>query len=338
MNKMKTINLVLIVVFAMFVTQACVSTKKYEAQEALAKRHLSQKLECQEKLDEAKNQIAEFKGSQSKLEKQLSDLMNDTIRLGLENRQLIKTLNDLKNANNQLSNKQKEIIDASSARQEQLTKELAEKERLLNQKEAQLEALLKSLAEREANMQKLKEEIDGKSNRINELESSLAAKDAALADLKNKITDALKGFSSDELTVVEKDGKVYVSMSEKLLFKSGSFVVDPKGEQALAKIAEVLKKQTDVDIVVEGHTDNVPYKGTGQLQDNWDLSVKRATSVVRILVEKNNLPVDNVSASGKGDTKPIASNETAEGKAKNRRTDIILAPQLDKLFKIIEGK
>lgn len=330
-------NLILMII-GVAILQSCVSSKKYQAQEALAKKHLSQKLECQDNLANAKAEIAELKNAKSKLEAQVAALINDTTRMGMENRQLTKTLNDLKSANDQLSSKQKELIDASSARQEQLTKQLADKERLLNQKEAELNALSKSLAEREANMQKLKDEIDGKSKRIDELEASLAAKDAALADLKNKIIDALKGFSSDELTIVEKDGKVYVSMSEKLLFKSGSFVVDPKGEQALAKIAEVLKKQTDVDIVVEGHTDNVPFRGSGQLQDNWDLSVKRATSVVRILVEKNKLPADNVSASGRGDTQPVASNETAEGKAKNRRTDIILAPRLDKLFKIIEGK
>jgi chemotaxis protein MotB len=329
---------VLLLLVGIIMLHSCVTSKKYKEQESLAKRYLAQKNDCNDRLSNANKEIAELKEAKSNLEELVANLTSDTARLGLENRQLYRTLYDLKSANDQLSEKQKELIAASSAKQDQLIKELAEKKRELELKEAELNALSKSLTDRENKLKQMQSEVDQKSIRINELEASLAAKDSALAQLKSKIIDALKGFSSDELTVEEKNGKVYVSMSEKLLFKSGSFTVDAKGEQALAKIAEVLKKQTDVDIVVEGHTDNVPYKGTGQLQDNWDLSVKRATSVVRILVEKNGLSSDNVTASGRGDTQPVATNDTAEGKAKNRRTDIILAPQLDKLFKIIEGK
>jgi chemotaxis protein MotB len=325
------------IIIGVALLSSCVSSKKYKDQEALAKRYLAQKNDCNDRLTKANAEIAELKEAKSALEAKVNALAADTSRLGIENRQLHRTLQDMKAANDLLSEKQKELIASSSARQEQLTKELADKKRELERKEAELNALSKALDEKEENLKKMMAEIDQKSYRINELEYSLAAKDSALAQLKSKIIDALKGFTSDELTVEEKNGKVYVSMSEKLLFKSGSFAVDTKGEQALAKIAEVLKKQTDVDIVVEGHTDNVPFRGSGQLQDNWDLSVKRATSVVRIL-EKNGLSTENVSASGRGETQPVASNETPEGRAKNRRTDIILAPQLDKLFKIIEGK
>lgn len=317
---------------------SCVPQKKYQEQEALAKRHLSQKIECQNELEITQQELADLKEQHADLLEKYNNLKSEYDKLVTEKAELAKTLNDLKLANDMLTDKQREIIEASSKRQEQLTKELADKKRELDLKESELESLSKSLKDREDKLSELLGDVDAKTRRIHELEASLAAKDSALAQLKNKITDALKGFTSDELTVEEKNGKIYVSMSEKLLFKSASFSVDSKGEEALGKIADVLKKQTDVDIIVEGHTDNVPYRGSGQLSDNWDLSVKRATSVVRILVDKNNLSSDNVTAAGRGETQPVADNETVEGKAKNRRTDIILSPRLDKLFDIIEGK
>lgn len=329
-------NLVILVCLGLFL-HACVPQKKYQEQEALAKRHLSQKIECQNELEITQQELADLKEQHADLQEKYNNLKSEHDKLVTEKAELAKTLNDLKLANDMLTDKQKEIIEASSQRQEQLTKELADKKRELDFKESELESLSKSLKDREDKLSELLGDVDAKTRRIHELEASLAAKDSALAQLKNKITDALKGFTSEELTVEEKNGKIYVSMSEKLLFKSGSFAVDSKGEDALAKIAEVLKKQTDVDIIVEGHTDNVPYRGTGQLVDNWDLSVKRATSVVRILFDKG-LGTENLTAAGRGETQPVADNETSEGKAKNRRTDIILSPQLDKLFAIIEGK
>ena len=158
----------------------------------------------------------------------------------------------------------------------------------------------------------------------------------ASEDLMAKIKKALTGFTSDELTVEMKDGKVYVSLSEKLLFKSGSAVVDKKGKEALAMVGEVLAKQPEIDIMVEGHTDNVPLKGQ-VIKDNWDLSVLRATSITRILTQDYKVSPKQVIPSGRADNFPIADNTTAEGRAKNRRTDIILAPKISELVKIIEG-
>ena len=148
--------------------------------------------------------------------------------------------------------------------------------------------------------------------------------------------DALLGFSTDELTVREKDGKVYVAMSDKLLFQSGSARLDKRGEEALGKLAEVLNKQTDIDVFIEGHTDNKPIN-TVQFKDNWDLSVIRATSVVRILIKNYNVNPLQIQPSGRGEYMPVDDNETIEGRSKNRRTEIIMAPKLDKLFQMLQS-
>ena len=140
----------------------------------------------------------------------------------------------------------------------------------------------------------------------------------------------------DELTVREKDGKVYVAMSDKLLFQSGSARLDKRGEEALGKLAEVLNKQTDIDVFIEGHTDNKPIN-TVQFKDNWDLSVIRATSVVRILIKNYNVNPLQIQPSGRGEYMPVDDNETIEGRSKNRRTEIIMAPKLDKLFQMLQS-
>ena len=147
--------------------------------------------------------------------------------------------------------------------------------------------------------------------------------------------NALLGFNSDELSVEIKNGKVYVSMSDKLLFKSGSSTVEDKGKEALKLLADVLNKNTDIDILVEGHTDNVPIK-TAVYKDNWDLSVARATSIVRILTLDHKIAPTRLTASGKGEYFPRADNDTAEGRAKNRRTEIILSPKLEEIMQLLK--
>lgn len=190
---------------------------------------------------------------------------------------------------------------------------------------------------------KLDTELQRKTNaliesnkKIGDMQALIDKQRVASEELMAKIKNALMGFTSDELTVEMKDGKVYVSLSEKLLFKSGSAVVDKKGKDALAKVGEVLAKQPDIDIMVEGHTDNVPLKGQ-VIKDNWDLSVLRATSITRILTQDYKVSPKQVIPSGRADNFPIADNTTDEGRAKNRRTEIILAPKISELVKIIEG-
>ena len=180
-----------------------------------------------------------------------------------------------------------------------------------------------------------KNELNEREHTINELQQMINAQNEKVRKLLSSVKDALLGFSSDELTVREKDGKVYVAMSDKLLFQSGSARLDKRGEEALGKLAEVLNKQTDIDVFIEGHTDNKPIN-TVQFKDNWDLSVIRATSVVRILIKNYNVNPLQIQPSGRGEYMPVDDNETAEGRSKNRRTEIIMAPKLDKLFQMLQ--
>ena len=181
-----------------------------------------------------------------------------------------------------------------------------------------------------------KNELNERERTINELQQMINAQNEKVRKLLSSVKDALLGFSSDELTVREKDGKVYVAMSDKLLFQSGSARLDKRGEEALGKLAEVLNKQTDIDVFIEGHPDNKPIN-TVQFKDNWDLSVIRATSVVRILIKNYNVNPLQIQPSGRGEYMPVDDNETAEGRSKNRRTEIIMAPKLDKLFQMLQS-
>ena len=199
-------------------------------------------------------------------------------------------------------------------------------------------SLYSNLSEQEKLNMLLKEKMEKLAEReatINKLQAEVDAQNARLQSLLNSVKDALLGFSSDELTVTEKNGKIYVAMLDKLLFESGSAQVNKQGKEALGKLAEVLKKQHDIDVFIEGHTDNKPIK-TVQFKDNWDLSVVRATSVVRILTKDYGVNPLQILPCGRGEFMPVDNNESVEGRAHNRRTEIIMAPKLDKLMDILK--
>jgi len=226
-------------------------------------------------------------------------------------------------------NRIKQLYDNLLTNSGELNSDLAQQQQRLLAIEDDLEI------ERKKN-QELAQDLAKREQRVLELEKILADKEAAVQELKKKVTDALLNFNNDELTVEVKNGKVYVSLSEKLLFKSGSVKVDAAGESALQKLATALAGNQDLNILVEGHTDNVPIGRTSQyMNDNWDLSVMRATSIVRILTESGIDPA-LVTAAGKGEYLPVATNDTPNNKSLNRRTEIILTPKLDELFKILE--
>ena len=199
-------------------------------------------------------------------------------------------------------------------------------------------SLYSNLSEQEKLNMLLKEKMEKLAEReatINKLQAEVDAQNARLQSLLNSVKDALLGFSSDELTVTEKNGKIYVAMSDKLLFESGSAQVNKQGKEALGKLSEVLKKQHDIDVFIEGNTDNKPIK-TVQFKDNWDLSVVRATSVVRILTKDYGVNPLQILPCGRGEFMPVDNNESVEGRAHNRRTEIIMAPKLDKLMDILK--
>ena len=200
---------------------------------------------------------------------------------------------------------------------------------------AELEAKGKALAAEQERLNKLKAELQERSSRVNELESKMAAQEAGLTALKDKLSKALNSFEGKGLTVEQKNGKVYVSMENKLLFGSGSWIVGPEGKRAVVEVAKVLADNPDIAVLIEGHTDNVPYAGGGQIADNWDLSTKRATAIVTIIKENKKVDPKNLTAAGRSEFAPIAPNNTAEGKSKNRRIEIILTPKLDEISKLL---
>ncbi|MCC7298255.1 MAG: OmpA family protein [Bacteroidia bacterium] len=297
--------------------------KELETAKAVSEQKLEGKVaDCETRNSSLLTTIAELEGRRAFLENQISALIDSLTACReelAENEAFIKSLGD------QLDDQKRK-----------LAAELETKNKMLQQKEIELNnAMARAEAER-ANVEKLRSELEKTSDRVKKLERELNNKDSAVLALKEEISKALSGFDALDIQVENRNGKVYVSMAEKLLFKSGSITVDPKGKEALVKLAAALNKKADVQVTVEGHTDNKPMNSE-KIKDNWDLSVLRATSIVRILTQDGTMNGSRITANGRGDTQPVASNDTPEGRALNRRTEIILTPRLDKILDIINS-
>jgi len=206
----------------------------------------------------------------------------------------------------------------------------------LEVKQAALAANKQALEKERKRLEQLQKDLADRSNRIDELEAVIAAKDANLRNLKNTISRALTDFEGKGLTVEQRDGKVYVSLENKLLFDSGSWTVGANGRTAVKQLGNVLGDNPDIAVLIEGHTDNVPYGGSGNLKGNWDLSAKRATAIVNILRENKSIDPKNLTAAGRGEYAPVVPNNTAENKAKNRRIEVILTPKLDEVTALLK--
>ncbi len=207
--------------------------------------------------------------------------------------------------------------------------DLAKKEQLMRELEGDLTGQRQDLA-------RLRAELEARNARLTEMEEMLYRKDSIMNALRRTVSDALLGFEGQGLSVTQKNGKVYVSLEEKLLFGSGSTVVDPNGKRALQQLARVLARNPEIRIMIEGHTDDVPFRKGSSIKDNWDLSVLRATSIVRILLESADIDPKRITAAGRGEFLPVDPAKTPEARRKNRRTEIILSPNLDELYKILE--
>lgn len=306
----------------------CVTAKKHD--------DLRQRLNATEQAQttaerQAREAVAELK----KATEQLNELRLTNRRLESDSAQTGNVLRRTQNLYRELSDTYEKLIKNNekvlankSADYQKVAQDLA-------RREAELGELSASLNKSRSEIDKLAADVKSREQRLAELEKALAEKDAAVNALRAKVSNALLAFKSNELQVKVKDGKVYVSLSEQLLFKSGSTKVDPKGQDALTKLATVLREQPDVNVVVEGHTDNVPVlKGTAGMQDNWDLSALRATEIARLLTTGGVQP-ERVTASGRSQYVPVAPNDSPQNKAMNRRTEIILTPKLDELFQIL---
>ena len=324
---------------------SCVSKQKYlESQNALTNCSKERKaLKSEVMTLETANK--ELLADKNRLNTQLNRLADDTLAYNRKYSSLNRQYNTLKKSYDDLaqsyqkldaSNKKESAIILKNIQELQLALENKEKE--LSQKEKSLRVMSDSLQILADSILQKSMDLERQQKKLSELQSILDKKEEDVRILKDKIKQALQGFDGSGLTVYEKNGKVYVSMEEQLLFASGSFQIDKRGEDALRKLAHVLAADPDINISIEGHTDNVPYKGASgaQIKDNWDLSVMRATTVVKTLLKYGNISPDRLTACGKGEFVPLDKNNTKEARAKNRRTEIILTPKLDALFEILE--
>lgn len=287
---------------------------------------LAQKVRLEADLADKEGQLEKANESLQQLDERVKKLSADTTSLAETLRAREARLNELDKEYAQLNAYYKNLLTSSG----KLNRDLA-------QQQEQLLAIQANLDRTRRMNDSLNVSLTEREKKVQELESVLAAKDKAVNDLKNKISNALLNFKENDLTVNVKNGKVYVSLAEQLLFASGSTDVDSKGITALQQLAKAIKDQKDINILIEGHTDNVPISRKSQyMQDNWDLSVMRATAITKILTKAGVSP-KQITASGRGEYIPLAANDTPQNKQKNRRTEIIITPNLDELFKILES-
>ena len=298
----------------------------------------------------------------SKIYKELdgkyTSLKNDYDTLSAQNEAVINERNSLQNQLDQLQKKYDSLITDRNALQQELTalhkkyealnesysaleqnssKEIADNIQKNRELLAQLEAKELALAAENDRLLKLEADMQERSQRIAELELLITSKDQAMRDLKNAISSALTAFEGKGLTVEQRNGKVYVSMENKLLFKSGSWAIGSEGRIAIEQLGSVLADNPEIAVLIEGHTDNDPFSSGGQIANNWDLSTKRATAIVQILSENASINPESLTAAGRGEYAPITSNDDTEGKAKNRRIEVILTPKLDEISKLLNN-
>ncbi len=277
----------------------------------------------------------EMKASINSMESDLEGVRETRDEIQSEYEGLQNDFSDLNRQYEDLQQTQEALLQGHTRETRRLLTELQQAQEDLVTKEDRLRELEENASREMLDLEKLRAELEDRNQRLIELERVVNDKDAQMNALKDAVSSALFGFEEEGLSVYTKNGMVYVSMEEKLLFQTGSIEVDPKGVQALKTLAGVLEDNQDILITVEGHTDDVPVRSNASFTDNWDLSVKRATSIVRILLENSSIDPTRLIASGRGEYLPVDPAGTAEARQKNRRTEIILTPRLDELYKLL---
>ena len=325
-----------IAVLAATVLVSCVPQRKLE--------------ECQDKQKACETELSALKTSAQANEAKVKDmteqltrnakdidgLKRDTNIMGANYRILTVKYDKLNQLNDELMDKLNKQLSSSEKDNAKLSGDLQSTQTALLKKQDELTILSGQLNRQKQSLDSLSAQLQLREKRVNELESVLKQKDQAAADLKKKLSDALYNFENKGLTITQKNGKIYVSMDESLLFASGKTAVEPKGIEALKNVAKVLDQNPDINIMVEGHTDDVPMHGNGEIKDNWDLSVMRATSVTKIILQASpGIDPKRISAAGRGEFFPLDPAKTADARKKNRRTEIILTPKLDELLKVL---
>lgn len=324
MKKRYSIIAILFTVTALM--SGCVSQAKYN--DLLLKQQrcqdeltfmTSENQKCQDVKKDLTNQLNTLKA-------EVEQLQNDTMRLYRKARSAEREYEKSKQDYDELL---QNFTDVSSTNQSTINDLLGN----LDKYKDELTVKEKMLAMQQDSLARSRAELALKEQRISEMQNILAQNEAEMKALKDKVSNALKGFEGSGLNVHEKDGKVYVSMDDKLLFASGSWTINEQGLQAIQNLAKVLENEPEISVLIEGHTDNVPYRGSGQIKDNWDLSVMRATAIVKLLLQNGKgINPARVEACGHGEYAPKVANDSPEHKAMNRRTEIIITPNLEALL------
>lgn len=305
------------VLFSLFFV-ACVPARKYEEADQRAKALQQEADAANKRALDAQTSMEEQGGRLAELTKRVGELERDTTVLGTSLRKMTVQYDKINALNDELLNKYNALLAGNSSENRKLLTDLEAMRLDLQNKEDSVNALAKGMAEKQAALAALQTEID--------------AKDVAMKDLKGRVSQALSGFEGKGLTVEHRNGRIYVSMDNKLLFPSGSAAVDAKGREAISKLAKAIENEKDLSILVEGHTDTDKIAGGSTYKDNWDLSVMRATSVVRIIQESSKTDPVRITAAGRGEYVPVDPND----KAKNRRIDVVLIPDLKELYKLVK--
>jgi chemotaxis protein MotB len=308
----KKISLGLLIVA---LSTSCVSKKIYNDLES---KYADLKKENRSISDENTDLLkakSQLELDQEALNKELAKVKLEREKLQADYAALNKKMDVLKDSYAALEKNSSESLKANMAKNRELLEQLGAKEKALALEQ---------------------EQLNKNNQRLQELEALIAAKEESMRKLKETLSNALNSFEGKGLTVEQKNGKVYVSMENKLLFNSGSWAVGSEGKKAVVEVGKVLGDNPDISVLIEGHTDDDPFGGSGPIADNWDLSTKRATAIVAILSENKSINKQNLTAAGRGEFSPLASNATAEGKAKNRRIEIILTPRLDEIAEMLK--
>ena len=308
----KKISLGLLIIV---LSTSCVSKKIYNDLES---KYADLKKENRSISDENTDLLkskSQLELDQVALNKELAKIKSEREKLQVDYAALTKKMDVLKDSYTALEKNSSESLKANMAKNRELLEQLGAKEKALALEQ---------------------EKLNKNAQRLQELEALIAAKEESMRKLKETLSKALNSFEGKGLTVEQKNGKVYVSMENKLLFKSGSWAVGSEGKNAVVEVGKVLGDNPDISVLIEGHTDDDPFGGSGPIADNWDLSTKRATAIVAILSENKAVNKQNLTAAGRGEFSPLASNATTEGKAKNRRIEIILTPRLDEIAEMLK--
>ncbi|MDA9634606.1 OmpA family protein [bacterium] len=325
-----------LIILSIFIISSCITPKVYNElldKHEIAKKNLTKNekliLELRENLDDKERDITNLNALVEQLRKDSIALNNDLVACQ-------KKYDDLSTTYDLLTSKSSRYMAEKAKETKELLDQLETTQSELFAKEDQLNKSTLELEEKERKLLDSQNELELRSLRVAELEAIINRKDSMVTALKQKISKALIGLEGDGLTIEQRNGKVYISLEEDLLFASGKYEINQTGKQALDKLSDALSYQKDLEILVEGHTDSIPLSGRGLVKDNWDLSVMRATSVVKRLTSNTNLDPTQLIAAGRSEFVPISSNETSEGRGENRRIEMILSPNLDDLFKLLE--